>query len=77
MSLQGRTDLIVSSLWVTTSGPTGTYHRAYQEAYDRFGEALTALEKLEGRIRIVEDELEKAGAPYTPGRMPVWEGDQP
>ncbi len=74
MSLKGRTDLIVSSLWVTTSGPTGTYRRAYDEACEDFGDVLANLEALDNRIRAVEDELEAAGAPYTPGRLPVWEG---
>jgi photosystem II stability/assembly factor-like uncharacterized protein len=77
MSLKGRTDLIVSSLWVTTSGPTGTYERAYREAHDGFGEVLTALEAVDARIEALEDELEAAGAPYTPGRMPVWAGTGP
>ncbi len=73
MSLKGRTDLIVSSLWVTTSGSTGTFERAYQEAYEGFGEVLDALRQVDSRIHSLEDELEQAGAPYTPGRLPVWE----
>jgi hypothetical protein len=77
MSLKGRTDLIVSSLWATTSGPTGTYERAYQEAHDGFAEALSALRQVDARIRSLEDELEQAGAPYTPGRLPVWEPSSP
>jgi hypothetical protein len=75
LSLKGRTDLIVSSLWVTTSGPTGTYQRAYDEARDDFAEVLSGLEAVNDRIRALEDELEAAGAPYTPGRMPRWETD--
>ena len=50
MSLKGRTDLIISSLWVTTSGSTGTFERAYQEAYDGFGEVLAALRQVDARI---------------------------
>jgi photosystem II stability/assembly factor-like uncharacterized protein len=74
MSLKGRTDLIVSSLWTTTSAPTGTYRRAYDEAHGAFGEVLAELEAVDARISALEDELETAGAPYTPGRLPVWEG---
>jgi hypothetical protein len=73
MSLKGRTDLIVSSLWSTTSASTGTFERAYSEAHARFAEVLSGLEAVDARIRVLEDELEQAGAPYTPGRMPVWE----
>ena len=73
MSLKGRTDLVVSSLWITTSGSTGTFERAYREAYDGFGAALDELRQVDSRIKSLEDELEQAGAPYTPGRLPVWE----
>jgi hypothetical protein len=73
MSLKGRTDLIVSALWSTTSGSTGTFERAYQEAHDGFGEVMAALQQVDARVRDLEDDLERAGAPYTPGRMPVWE----
>jgi hypothetical protein len=73
MSLKGRTDLIVGSLWSTTAGPTGTYERAYQEARASFGKVLAELRSVHERTRAFEDQLERAGAPYTPGRMPVWE----
>lgn len=72
MSLKGRTDLIISSLWSTTAGATGTFERAYQEANDGFGEALTALQAADASVHTLEDELEAAGAPYTPGRIPKW-----
>jgi hypothetical protein len=76
MSLKGRIDLIVTSLWVTTSGPTGTFRRAHDEATVDFSDVLDNLDALDSRIRAFEDELEAAGAPYTPGRLPVWEDDQ-
>lgn len=75
MSLKGRTDLIMGALWSTTSGATGTYERAYEEAHAAFGEALAALEQVNARVLNFEAELEKAGAPYTPGRMPTWDGE--
>jgi hypothetical protein len=77
MSLKGRTDLIVGALWSTTSGVTGTFERAYREASDDFGGALAALRRADASVRRLEDELEAAGAPYTPGRMPVWEEPGP
>ena len=73
MSLKGRTDLIIGSLWNTTSGPTGTYQRAYDEARASFGAVHSELRALHQRTQVLEDRLEKLGAPYTPGRMPVWE----
>jgi len=73
MSLKGKTDMIISSLWTTTSGSTGTFERAYDDANDGFGEVLAALQQADARIKGLETELETAGAPYTPGRIPVWE----
>jgi photosystem II stability/assembly factor-like uncharacterized protein len=73
LSLKGRTDLIIGSLWSTTSGPTGTYERAYQEARSEFGAVLSELRALHERTQALEAQLERQGAPYTPGRMPVWE----
>ncbi len=73
LSLKGRTDLIMGSLWNTTSGSTGTYERAYQEAHAAFGVVLSELRDLHRRTQALEDQLERQGAPYTPGRMPVWE----
>jgi hypothetical protein len=72
-SLKDRTDLIISSLWTTTSAPTGTFQRAYAEARDGFGEVLEDLDGVAARIASLEDELEEAGAPYTPGRLPRWD----
>ncbi len=72
MSLKGRADLIISALWSTTSGSTETFERAYQEANNGFGEVLTALQQVDAQVRSLEGELEEAGAPYTPGRLPVW-----
>ena len=74
LSLKGRTDLIVSSLWATTSGPIPTYERAYHEAHATFGAVLSQLRDLHQRTQTLEDQLERQGAPYTPGRMPQWEG---
>ena len=71
-SLKGRTDLIIGSLWNTTSGSTGTYQRAYEEARASFGSVLSELRDLHQRTQALENQLEQQGAPYTPGRMPEW-----
>ncbi len=73
MTLKGRTDLIIGSLWNTTSAPTGTYQRAYDEARTSFVSVYADLRALHERTQALEARLEKLGAPYTPGSMPVWE----
>ncbi|MDV7401797.1 hypothetical protein RZS08_60820, partial [Arthrospira platensis SPKY1] len=35
-SLKDKVNLMTQALWSTTSGPTGTFERAYKEAYDGF-----------------------------------------
>ena len=34
---------------------------------------VIGLRELHRRTQALADQLEKQGAPYTPGRMPVWE----
>jgi hypothetical protein len=72
-SLKNKIDLITGSLWSTTSGQTSTFERAYSEAEAEFEQTLKSLKALDGKINQLEMSLEKAGAPYTPGRFSVWQ----
>jgi photosystem II stability/assembly factor-like uncharacterized protein len=74
-SLKDRIDLITSSLWTTTSAPTTTYIKSYDFAANQFGGLLNKLKSIDDQVKAVESRLEKYGAPYTPGRFPVWEKD--
>jgi photosystem II stability/assembly factor-like uncharacterized protein len=57
----------------TTSDPTTTMKEQLQIAGDEFGEVFTHLKDVyEKDIKAIEQKLEAAGAPYTPGRMPEW-----
>lgn len=70
MSVKGRIDLITGSLWSTTAAPTGTFERAYSEAEEQVDEVLEDLSDIDSAVRKLEDQLDEAGAPYTPGRLP-------
>jgi photosystem II stability/assembly factor-like uncharacterized protein len=67
---------VSSVLWGTreiTSDPTQTQRDNLALAARLFGPLLEDLRSLvEGDIGKLEQQLEAAGAPYTPGRMPVW-----
>jgi len=68
-----RVQNVVYAQWATTQAPTTTMQDAYGIAADEFTSLLADLRTLvDGDLRRLEDALEKAGAPWTPGRVPVW-----
>ncbi|MFQ5674298.1 MAG: WD40/YVTN/BNR-like repeat-containing protein, partial [bacterium] len=72
-SITGRVQGIVSGHWRSTSAPTQTYLDAYDIAAAEFSGVLEKLRVLvENDLKNLELELEQAGAPYTPGRVPRW-----
>jgi photosystem II stability/assembly factor-like uncharacterized protein len=71
-SLKQRVELITGALWNTTAAPTNTFIKSYEVAASGIDEILTDLKSIESSIKRIENELEKAGAPYTPGRFPEW-----
>ena len=53
--------------------PTQTHVQAYEIAASEFGEQLTRLRTLvEVDLAKLEKDMETAGAPWTPGRVPEW-----
>jgi photosystem II stability/assembly factor-like uncharacterized protein len=73
-SLQDRINLITYALWSTTAAPTNTYIKSYNYAAERYDSVVEDIIAIEGKIKSVEDILEKYGAQYTPGRLPFWKG---
>ncbi|MBL7993957.1 glycosyl hydrolase [bacterium] len=71
-SLRGKVETVTGSLWSTTSEPTTTFYHLYDVAADQFGEILVSLKMIGEEVKRVETDLEKYGAPYTPGRLPEW-----
>jgi len=66
-----------SLMWFTreiTSDPTETMRRHLDIAGEQFAPLLSDLTQLvDSDLAAFEEMLEAAGAPYTPGRMPVWQ----
>jgi len=72
-SIADRVGGIVSGQWVTTSAPTETHRQQYAIASDLFAPVLERFRTLvEVDLRALQDRLEAAGAPWTPGRVPRW-----
>ena len=71
-SVKQRVELITGALWSTTAAPTNTFIKSYDVAASKFDEILSDLKSIESSIKQIESELEKSGAPYTPGRFPEW-----
>jgi len=73
-SIDDRVDRVIESQWSTTAGPTQTDLDAYRLAAEAFAPVLADLRKLvEVDLKALEEKLETAGAPWTPGRLPIWQ----
>jgi photosystem II stability/assembly factor-like uncharacterized protein len=72
-SIQSRVQRIVRGQWTSTSAPTSTNREAYRIAGEAFAVVLGGLQRLiESDLEELESRLERAGAPWTPGRVPRW-----
>ena len=59
--------------WQTTSAPTQTQLDNYNNATAEFDPLLSQIKTLlEVDVPNLEAEMEKYGAPWTPGRIPGW-----
>lgn len=57
----------------STSKPTQTHIDSYNVAAQQFGEQLSKMRQLvDVDLKKLEDDMEKAGAPWTPGHVPEW-----
>jgi hypothetical protein len=72
-SVVDRVQRVVGGLWSSTSSPTATQQAAYEIAAQEFEAFLPKLRDLvDGDLKRLEDAMEAAGSPWTPGRFPRW-----
>jgi hypothetical protein len=72
-SINERVGGIVGEQRMSTSRPTQTQVQQYRAAADDFQQVLTDLRGLvEADLSRLEKNMEAAGAPWTPGRIPEW-----
>jgi photosystem II stability/assembly factor-like uncharacterized protein len=69
-----RVNQVVTGHWTSTSAPTETHREGYRLASQAFAPVLAGLRQLiEVDLKNLENQLEAAGAPWTPGRVPTWQ----
>lgn len=70
MPLNNRMEHIAWGMWGSSSEPTQTMKDNYAILIEEFPPVLTKLKDMNEKLLMIENELEKAGAPWTPGRIP-------
>jgi hypothetical protein len=69
-----RVQRVVRGSWTSSSAPTATQRDSYAAAAQAFAEVLPRLQTLlEQDLAGLEERMEAAGAPWTPGRVPRWQ----
>ncbi len=75
-SLSSRLGSVAWGGWDTAQGPTGTHRETYRLVSEQFPPLLKQLRELvETDLVEFENGLEAMGAPWTPGRIPVWKAE--
>jgi photosystem II stability/assembly factor-like uncharacterized protein len=76
LSIYDRLNEIAWGMWRSTSSPTQTQRDSYKYASEEFELLLADVKRLlEVDLINLETEMEKYGAPWTPGRVPGWNKD--
>ncbi len=71
-TLVERVNQITDGAWEYTGPPTRTHRRNYEIADGEFRKALATLQGILTDLDALGAKAEAAGAPWTPGRVPVW-----
>jgi len=71
-SIAGRVGRALGDAYWVTSPPTETQRQQYEFASEALERAIDDLESILSDLEALEERLDDAGAPWTPGRMPEW-----
>ena len=64
---------VASAFGSATSAPTDTQRQGYEIAATQFTGELEEIRSIRDKdLKAIEDAMESACAPYTPGRLPRW-----
>src|SRR5262249_40388381 len=72
-SIISRIREIASEERLSSSAPSATHTTQYEIASSEFGEVLKQMKALAARFETLQERVERAGAPWTSGRLPEWE----
>lgn len=73
-SISGRIGAVVGAMTDVTSPPTATHREQYGYAREMYTRVQSALHRVIGRDLVeLENDLERIGAPWTPGRLPEYQ----
>ncbi|MEM9495914.1 MAG: glycosyl hydrolase [Pseudomonadota bacterium] len=72
LSVEARVETIRSSAWSSQAPVAGVHEDAYNIAAEEFESVLAELSAIGEGIDGLETSLGELGAPWTPGRLPVW-----
>ncbi len=68
--LNHRLNTIAYSHWGSTAAPTQSQLRDYEILMEEFPPVLEKIKTLDTEVNLIETEMEKYEAPWTPGRLP-------
>lgn len=69
-AISDRVEMALGQIWSSTDGPTRAQRQNYDLASQAFTLAQTELGNFSEQLKILEKQLDEAGAPWTPGRIP-------
>jgi hypothetical protein len=73
--LVGQIEGVIGSLYGTTVMHSKTYEDVYEKVKKQFAGVYTNVKAADDLLRALEKKLDTCGMPYTPGRLPVYNGN--
>lgn len=71
-SINGRIGRITGGLWNSTVALPASFEEGYAAAEKAFKPVYAEIKAIGEEVKKLEGQMEKYGAPYTPGRLPEW-----
>ncbi len=68
MPVYSRVNWLTNEMWGSTSAPTQSHRDALRIAAEAFKPLQERIRAVQSDLKMLEEKLERAGAPYTPGR---------